>query len=725
MSLFNPYAFTPFGQPATPGVSALRAIGAPANAAQLAAARKVFGSFCTQTQLSAAPNQTAIGRLPDGTQYKIAVVGAMTTMTLWPTKSDAAYTQSNVYIGGSPFNGSIDASVPVTVFSFRLNGGSVSCEVKSFTPFADDHPNWSRIICYMYGSSDYVYFFGMHHSGKIGVFGRTDYFFLADGSGIVRGDEILKAQTVYGTSFAREYAGLGYVAFSVTDTEILQDDGTPVFKAPEGDVVTSVSFHPTTAKVSFIQLHAPAGSGGFSHSIVSGFLEPILLRGTNQATAYAPRLQLSSFPTYLRTKKELVRIPSGAWVEESSEPLAQDAVPSSVSFDADFDDYYLRRVKNVEGLVNYSKDTSFLSYSTPTGYYGGGTCAIEGSYRHAEENPLWIFGSAGIGHKIVYGADKKCDFSAFKSYHYGRQFNPFETSLSATIDSKAWVEIAGERIYTLDAQVGWSMTSKAVQSVRDGTAYAYYGSNTGSANLSVKCQRRELICYDPDKNFLCYIEEQRFEYLWEPSASCEFMQEGNGDQSKPYEGVPLDGENDMVPVGQPVHYLVMKIGSKEVLREKLRPSSDPELIYRARAEMIPATSVFLQPEVDEFPPEMINVAEYERRIRVLLCTGYQFHADAIVIDGKGGPVEVREHRFGVGPYKEGKRLDDYFLRLGAFTTVPRLEAKYITDSITLSGVLLLSGGVFELTKSAYVVGADSIEKHEIPEFNNSNSLWAT
>ena len=85
MSLFNPYAFTPFGQPAAPTVSALRAIGVPASAAQLCAAQSVFRTFCAQTQLSAAPNQTAIGRLPDGTQYKIAVAGAMATMTVWPT----------------------------------------------------------------------------------------------------------------------------------------------------------------------------------------------------------------------------------------------------------------------------------------------------------------------------------------------------------------------------------------------------------------------------------------------------------------------------------------------------------------------------------------------------------------------------------------------------------------------------------------------------------------
>lgn len=120
MSLLNPYAFTPFGQPATPGVSALRAIGAPASAAQLNAARSVFGRFCAQTQLSAAPNQTTIGRLPDGTQYKIAVVGAMTTMTLWPQSDDGSdLLRSGVAIvfadlAGNPLKGYMTGGVSAT-----------------------------------------------------------------------------------------------------------------------------------------------------------------------------------------------------------------------------------------------------------------------------------------------------------------------------------------------------------------------------------------------------------------------------------------------------------------------------------------------------------------------------------------------------------------------------------------------------------------------------------
>lgn len=83
-SILNPFAFTPLGQPAALTVSALRCIGGPATAEQLSAAQAAFQSFCSQARLSAAPNPTSIGQLPDGSQYKIAVVGAQTTMTLWP-----------------------------------------------------------------------------------------------------------------------------------------------------------------------------------------------------------------------------------------------------------------------------------------------------------------------------------------------------------------------------------------------------------------------------------------------------------------------------------------------------------------------------------------------------------------------------------------------------------------------------------------------------------------
>lgn len=83
-SILNPFAFTPLGQPAAPTVSALRCIGGAATAEQLSAAQAAFQSFCTQARLSPAPNPTSIGQLPDGSQYKIAVVGAMATMTLWP-----------------------------------------------------------------------------------------------------------------------------------------------------------------------------------------------------------------------------------------------------------------------------------------------------------------------------------------------------------------------------------------------------------------------------------------------------------------------------------------------------------------------------------------------------------------------------------------------------------------------------------------------------------------
>lgn len=118
MSLFNPYAFTPFGQPAAPAVNALRVMDVPATGAQMAAAQKVFSSFCAQTRLSKVPNQTAIGRLPDGTQYKIAVVGAQTFMQIWPQtrEGDAAHSGIGVVTA-------VSGETNLFLFSYKTKEG--------------------------------------------------------------------------------------------------------------------------------------------------------------------------------------------------------------------------------------------------------------------------------------------------------------------------------------------------------------------------------------------------------------------------------------------------------------------------------------------------------------------------------------------------------------------------------------------------------------------------
>ena len=85
MSIWNPYAFTPTGQPVAPvAPPALRVIDGQATAQQLAHAQDAFYRFCASARLSAVPNPVETGRLPDGTRYRIVKVGPQTTMEIWP-----------------------------------------------------------------------------------------------------------------------------------------------------------------------------------------------------------------------------------------------------------------------------------------------------------------------------------------------------------------------------------------------------------------------------------------------------------------------------------------------------------------------------------------------------------------------------------------------------------------------------------------------------------------
>ena len=92
MSLWNPYAFTPTGQPVAPvAPPALRVIDGQATAQQLAHAQDAFYRFCASARLSAVPNPTEIGALPDGSRYRIVVVGPVATMFLWPVADESAF----------------------------------------------------------------------------------------------------------------------------------------------------------------------------------------------------------------------------------------------------------------------------------------------------------------------------------------------------------------------------------------------------------------------------------------------------------------------------------------------------------------------------------------------------------------------------------------------------------------------------------------------------------
>lgn len=81
--LWNPYAFSVTGQPvAPPAPPALRVYGGTATAEQLAAAQAAYARFCMHARLSHVPNPTEIGRLSDGSVYRIVVVGNTTIMEL-------------------------------------------------------------------------------------------------------------------------------------------------------------------------------------------------------------------------------------------------------------------------------------------------------------------------------------------------------------------------------------------------------------------------------------------------------------------------------------------------------------------------------------------------------------------------------------------------------------------------------------------------------------------
>lgn len=88
MTLWNAYSFTATGNP-VPNVAppALRVYG-EATAAQLALSQNAFASFVMRSRLSVVPNPQEVGRLPDGTNYRITVVGPQTTMEIWPVGDD-------------------------------------------------------------------------------------------------------------------------------------------------------------------------------------------------------------------------------------------------------------------------------------------------------------------------------------------------------------------------------------------------------------------------------------------------------------------------------------------------------------------------------------------------------------------------------------------------------------------------------------------------------------
>lgn len=83
--IWNPYALNLHGV-ASPAAAppVLQVLGGQASATQLAMAQSAFARFCTLVRTSPVPNPMQSGRLPDGTPYRITVVGNTAKMTLWP-----------------------------------------------------------------------------------------------------------------------------------------------------------------------------------------------------------------------------------------------------------------------------------------------------------------------------------------------------------------------------------------------------------------------------------------------------------------------------------------------------------------------------------------------------------------------------------------------------------------------------------------------------------------
>jgi hypothetical protein len=706
-ALWSPYALDVGGQPyALSAPPALRAIGGQLTAVQAAMAQDAFARFCSAQRYSLVPNPSEISRLPDGTAYRIDVVGVQAIMQVWPAAAQGEEVRGAVYLGGFG---------PVTKFTFARKNGIVTYKTEDSSLPA--HNRW-----YVYGLPPYGWGFPGHVNNLTvtGVFGDKDYYFYVGEVGIVNNKGTLRQVVGIGSGFGypRLYQGLGYVLFRVTLDSITQDDGTVVFTAPEGASLTNVSIHPREAKVTFdvVPVRDYLDKTGF---IALGYAEPSWNRGPGATATYLSTLRPVRLPTYPITKKELSLQPDGKWAESLSEvvPPAIDPADAPQGFDFKVTDYTLSRLYQVEGVVNIHRNESFTSISSDSGGpETGGTCFLEASYHYEIDNiAVKTFDSAGQVVTVSQGLERGIDFSAQVDLQFPDTFVSHAKTHSSTSVSREWYEIDGRRLYTTDAEVSWAMSSTGVPAAsEEGATFAGYGAYEGSARLHVKCQRRNVLRYDPEMKFACYIEEQAFEYLWEPSASCAMLY-GSGENMEPYPGVPLEGSDEMVPVPEPVLDLVMTLDGVEVLRERIGINSS----YILRTDMIPVTSAYLQPQVDALPPEFITLEEYRRRIRILLCSNYQCEIHRAVVS-QTSDTTIRENYIRMTPslYSSDrfKQLDDYFLRQGAFQALPEmLRTAYIHDGATTAAVMTVwpDDSRISFEGSAYVVTKDGVTKHPL------------
>lgn len=134
MSIWNPYAFTPTGQPVAPvAPPALRVIDGQATAQQLAHARDAFYRFCASARLSAVPNPAETGRLPDGTRYRIVTVGVQTVMEIWPLNvTDSTEMMHGVLRQVSEFDKLTAGGTRRVLEEFKANGETKYSDVTGF-----------------------------------------------------------------------------------------------------------------------------------------------------------------------------------------------------------------------------------------------------------------------------------------------------------------------------------------------------------------------------------------------------------------------------------------------------------------------------------------------------------------------------------------------------------------------------------------------------------------
>lgn len=110
--IYNPYAFGVLGDPA-PLVAppALRVVSGQATPEQIAMARDAFTRFCAGTRLSHVPHPAEVGRLPDGSTYRITDVAGNRVMQLWAVEGKSGTLAASGFVFFRTMNGALELLV--------------------------------------------------------------------------------------------------------------------------------------------------------------------------------------------------------------------------------------------------------------------------------------------------------------------------------------------------------------------------------------------------------------------------------------------------------------------------------------------------------------------------------------------------------------------------------------------------------------------------------------